>query len=102
MTSFTLDRRSVLKQCSKTVSLPQGRDSLFTFMRFDSPAPRRMAEIIIPFRFDWNFVKFNVFLQFLSSIGSESAEKKYFWPSKGNVEYQIVDDAHLDPETSSG
>jgi len=34
-----------------------------------------MAEIIIPFRSNWNFDKFNVFSQFLSSIRSEKSKK---------------------------
>jgi hypothetical protein len=32
----------------------------------------------------------------------QGALKKYLWLSNGGVEFAIVDDVHLDPETSSG
>jgi len=53
--SCTSDRKRVSKQCSKMVFLPQGSDNLSTPILFDSPAPRRTAEIFDIFPFRWNF-----------------------------------------------
>ncbi len=46
-TSLTSDLSRVSRQCSNIVFFPHGRRSLFFPIRFDSPAPRRIAEIIL-------------------------------------------------------
>jgi hypothetical protein len=69
MTTFwTLDCKRVSEQCSKTVFRPQGTDNLLTPIRFDSPAPRSMAEIIDIFLSQYNSVKYNVYFQFFSTL----------------------------------